>query len=168
MPINRPSRRTVALIMGLALVLVACAADDDELAGPPVPDRTFEDFDGEQASLTDYEGTPMVVNFWASWCPPCIAEMPDLETVHQQRGGEVAFVGLNTQDELNTALELVEQTGVTYDLGQDPDGELFRDFEVFSMPTTFFVDADGAIVHRHSGLVTLEQLDDLVDEHLTS
>lgn len=168
MSITRPSRRVTALLMGLALVLVACGTADDELGGPPVPDRTFEDFDGEQVSLADYEGTPLVVNFWASWCPPCIAEMPDLEAVHQARGDEVAFVGLNTQDELTTALDLVDQTGVTYDLGQDPDGDLFRDFEVFSMPTTFFVDEDGAIVHRHSGLVTLNQLEELVDEHLTS
>lgn len=168
MPTTRPSRRVIALLLGLALVLVACGAGEDELAGPPVPERTFEDFGGEQVSLADYEGTPMVVNFWASWCPPCIAEMPDLETVHQARADEVAFVGLNTQDELNTALDLVEQTGVTYDLGQDPDGDLFRAFEVFSMPTTFFVDEDGAIVHRHSGLVTLSQLEGLIDEHLTS
>jgi len=156
------------MLLGLALVLVACGADEDELAGPAVPDRTFEDFDGEEASLTDHAGTPMVVNFWASWCPPCVAEMPDLEAVHQARGDEVAFVGINTQDELATAVDLVEQTGITYDLGQDPDGEMFRDFEVFSMPTTFFVDEDGAIVHRHSGLVTRMQLEDLIDEHLTS
>lgn len=162
------TRRLAVVVLSVALLTAACGAADEELAGPPVPDRTLENFEGEQVSLTDYEGTPVVVNFWASWCPPCIAEMPDLEAAHQARGDEIEFIGINTQDELAQATDLVEQTGVTYDLALDPDGELFRDFEVFSMPSTFFVDADGAIVHRHAGLVTRPQLEELLDEHLAS
>ncbi|MFP4634507.1 MAG: TlpA family protein disulfide reductase, partial [Nitriliruptoraceae bacterium] len=93
-------------------------------------------------------------------------EMPDLERVHRDLADEVAFVGLNTQDSLPAAEELVEETGVSYDLGLDPEGELFGDFEVSSMPSTFFVAADGAIVHRHAGMMSEQQLRDLIDEHL--
>lgn len=140
--------------------------EDSVAAGPPVPDRTFETFDGQERSLTEFTGTPLVVNFWASWCPPCVAEMPDLERVHVDLGDEVRFIGLNTQDSLQQAETLVTQTGVTYDLGLDPEGALFSDFEVVAMPTTFFVDDAGAIVHRHAGLLTEQQLRDLIDEHL--
>ncbi len=162
-----PGPRTVLLAVA-AVVLAACGGAEETAAGPPVPDRSFETFDGEQVSLPELSDRPLVVNFWASWCPPCVAEMPDFERVHVDRGDEVRFVGLNTQDTRDQADALVEQTGVTYDLGLDPDGALFTDFEVVSMPSTFFVDADGAVVHRHAGLLTEQQLRDLIDEHLVA
>ncbi len=161
--------RSLLIATILALGLAACGSGEDgggAEAGPPVTDRSFETFDGEQTSLRAFEGEPLVVNFWASWCPPCIAEMPEFEQVHLDRRDEVRFIGLNTQDNLAQAEALVEQTGVTYDLGLDPDGELFSDFEVISMPSTYFVNAAGAVVHRHAGILTEQQLQDLIDEHL--
>ena len=166
-------RRDTATAAVIALVLVACAGGsgsdrEETAAGPPVPDRVFETFDGGQLSLAELSGEPLVVNFWASWCPPCVAEMPDFERVHLDRAEEVRFVGLNTQDRREQAEALAVQTGVSYELGFDPDGALARDFEVISMPSTYFVDADGAIVHRHAGLLTEQQLRDLIDEHLVA
>jgi len=167
-------RRSPSLGMLLVLVVAACAPFSDEVdgdgadpdAGPPVTDRTFETFEGQQVSLDGFEGEPLVVNFWASWCPPCIAEMPEFERVHLERRDEVRFVGLNTQDSREQAEALVERTGVTYDLGLDPDGDLFNDFEVIAMPSTYFVNAAGAVVHRHAGILNEQQLHDLIDEHL--
>lgn len=71
----------------------------------------LETFDGDTAALTDYVGTPLLLNFWASWCPPCIAEMPDLEAVHQLTDGQVTFVGVNTQDTPDRAEALTGETG---------------------------------------------------------
>lgn len=161
---RQPFLRAAAAIASL-MVLAACSDADDERAGPPVPDRTFETFEGASTSLAAFD-EPLVVNFWASWCPPCVAEMPDFERVHQAVHDEVRFVGINTQDVREDADRLAEQTGVTYDLALDPDGDLFRDFEVVAMPSTFFVDAQGTVVHRHAGLLTEQQLRDLIDEHL--
>jgi cytochrome c biogenesis protein CcmG, thiol:disulfide interchange protein DsbE len=151
----------------LVLVVVACSsAEPAAPGGPAVPERGFVTFEGERTSLPELTGTPIVVNFWASWCGPCVAEMPDFERVHRDLDGRVRFLGLNTQDDRAAADALVERTGVTYDLALDPDGDLFRDFEVFAMPSTFFVDAEGHVVHRHSGLATERQLRDLIDQHL--
>ena len=167
----RPARRN-ALGIAALLFLSACSGGGEQAApgpaGPPAPDRTFATTDGGELSLADLRGEPLVVNFWASWCPPCVAEMPDLERVHADRGDEVRFIGINTQDDLADAQALAEQTGVTYELGLDPDGALFSDFEVVAMPSTFFIDAAGGIVHRHAGLMTEQQLRDLIDEHLGS
>jgi cytochrome c biogenesis protein CcmG, thiol:disulfide interchange protein DsbE len=160
--------RVVAALIALAWLVVACGSETAPVAGPAVPDRAYELLGGGQGSLADHVGEPMVVNFFASWCPPCVAEMPDLERVHLAVQDEVRFVGLNTQDSPTAATELVELTGVSYDIGLDPDGELFREFEVIAMPSTFFIDADGAIVHRHAGLLTEAQLRELVDQHLVS
>jgi thiol-disulfide isomerase/thioredoxin len=173
--------RVTAMTLAAALLLAACgsdptaevedgAADADAgapaAAGPSVPDLEVDDFAGEPVSLADHRGSPLVVNFWASWCPPCIAEMPDLEAVHQLADGRVTFVGINTQDTEQRAGELVQRTGVTYDLMRDPAAELFQAFEVFAMPTTFYVDAAGSIVARHSGLLTRDALIDDIDRHL--
>ena len=166
---DRVMPRNLAIAIVATLLAVACGPSSapDASAGPAVPDRTFTTFEGATTSLTAYEGEPIVVNFWASWCPPCIAEMPEFERVHQERRDEVRFIGLNTQDELELARALAAQTGVTYDLGLDPDGALFNDFEIIAMPSTIFVNGAGAIVHRHAGILNEQQLHALIDEHLT-
>jgi cytochrome c biogenesis protein CcmG, thiol:disulfide interchange protein DsbE len=162
------SRGAVLLVAVLLLQACATVADpgDVDAAGPRVPDRSMATLDGAQLSLADLTGDPLVVNLWASWCPPCVAEMPDLERVHLDLGEQVRFVGINTQDDVAEADALAARTGVTYELTLDPDGAVFRDLEVVAMPTTFLVDADGVIVHRHAGLLTEQQLRQLLDEHL--
>lgn len=178
-------RRSGVLALVAALLLAACTSGGEEAEGASaspaidsdapaasgdgpdtsVPATSLTTFDGETVSFEDYHGTPVVVNFWASWCAPCVAEMPDLEAVHEAAGDRVAFVGINTQDTLEEASDLVAQTGVTYDLVSDPGGDLFREFGVFGMPSTFYVDADGQIVGRHTGLLTRQDLvDDLAGE----
>jgi cytochrome c biogenesis protein CcmG, thiol:disulfide interchange protein DsbE len=134
---------------------------------PPMPSvalTTFED--GEPIDLRDFVGTPLVVNFWASWCPPCAAEMPDFEAVSQLAGDRVDFVGINISDSQDLAEELAERTGVTYDLVSDPDGEAFVALRGIGMPTTVFVDAAGGIVSSHTGLLTQEALIADIEEHL--
>lgn len=144
--------RVTAMSFAPALLLAACSANDPAVEDPDgaaeadtgapaatgasLPDLEVDDFAGEPVALADDTGSPLVVNFWASWCPPCIAEMPDLEAVHQVADDRVTFVGINTQDTQERASKLAQQTGVTYDLVRDPDAELFQAFGVFAMPTT--------------------------------
>lgn len=135
--------------------------------GRRVPSDEFEMFDGSTATLSDWEGQPLVLNFWASWCPPCVGEMGDaFEPAHQEHGDQVAFLGVNVQDNRDLALDVVEQTGVTYDLADDPDGQLFAQLGGFGMPTTVFISADGKVVDTHSGALTREQLDAEIDDLL--
>lgn len=134
--------------------------------GPTVPSVAATAFDGRTVNLSEHRTTPMVVNFWASWCAPCVAELPDLQAVSQRAGDRVTFVGVNTQDTPATAADLADQSGITYDLVRDPDGTLFRAFGVLGMPSTFYVAADGTIVDRHTGLLTAEALLDDLAEHL--
>lgn len=130
----------------------------------PTPDVTFATADGTTASLDDYEGQPLVLNFWASWCPPCVAEMGDvLRPVHEAHSDEVAFLGMNLRDEPAAAQQIVDSTGVTYDLALDPDGEVFSAFGGVGMPTTVFIDEDGRIVDQHTGAITRDQLQAQVD-----
>lgn len=125
-----------------------------ELA-PAVP---FPMLDGGLATFADLRGTPVVVNFFASWCEPCRAEMPDLQAVHTELGDEVTFLGVNLRDSEDDARALLEETGVTFDVARDPSGSLAEAFGVVNMPSTFFLDASGRIVAAHAGVLTAEDL----------
>jgi thiol-disulfide isomerase/thioredoxin len=126
--------------------------------GRALPNLVVRDFDGGELMLGDFEGRPLVVNFWASWCPPCGAEMPDLERVHQSVGEKVAFLGVNLRDDRNLAEDLAESTGVTYRLAEDPEGRLFQAFDGRGMPTTVFIGPDGNVVDVIAGQLNEAQL----------
>lgn len=157
-------------------VTLSFDADDDEsgqddliggdAAGDPAPDVTFALLDGGSLRLSELRGTPVVVNFWAAWCPPCISEMPDFELVHQEIGEDVAFVGIDVRESADAARDLVEETGVTYTIGRDPSGEIFQAFDAVNMPSTFLLARDGTVVASHPGAMDADTLRELIHEHL--
>jgi cytochrome c biogenesis protein CcmG, thiol:disulfide interchange protein DsbE len=98
------------------------------------------------------------VNFFASWCVPCVEEMPAIEAVHQSLGDQVTIVGLANQDRDEDALATVEATGVTYPTYGDPDASAIGYFGGLSMPTTVFIAADGTVVDVNSGPLTEAEL----------
>lgn len=130
------------------------------------PGDEYPRLDGTRTSMAEYRGRPVVVNFFGSWCAPCKREMPAFERVHQDLGDEVAFLGLNVRDPVERARALVDTTGVTYDIGRDPSGDLARQWGVTTFPTTAFVAPDGSVVRVHSGALTEDELRRLVVEEL--
>lgn len=131
---------------------------------PIVP---FEYFDGTLASTADFAGRPTVVNFWASNCAPCVAEMPEFEEVHLALGDRVDFVGMNTADvSREAAVALAAQTGVTYRLADDTSSRVFREFGGFVMPTTVLLNPQGQVALTWSGVLTGDELTRLINEHI--
>ena len=176
--------RLTCLFAAMVLAVAACSGGDGEAAAngdrddttadeaaapePAALDAHFTYFDGREGSLADFEGRPLVVNFFASWCVPCVKEMPAFERVHQELGDEVAFLGLNVRDPLEKGKEIASDTGVTYDLARDPDGGFLAAMEGVVMPTTAFLDAEGNIVEVHNGALEADELRDLVHRKLLS
>ncbi len=171
---STPRRRTnlAAIVVALGILAAACSgattATPDAASGTePAPDTPFTMFDGRQASFADYRGRPVVVNFWASWCPSCIAEMgAAFRPAQLALGDRVAFLGMNLQDEREQANDLVERTAVLFDLAEDPDGSLYLELGGLGMPFTVFIDAQGNVVRRHDGALTEGQLVGLIEELL--
>lgn len=116
--------------------------------------------------LADYRGAPLVINFWATWCDPCVREMPALQAVAADLDGRVSFLGVNVRDDRRRARGLARRTGVTYDLAGDRSGRLFSRVDGYGMPTTLLVDPRGTIVYRHAGPLGAAQVRALLRRYL--
>jgi len=133
----------------------------------PLPDRVLGGFGGgAPVDLAAYRGRPLVVNFWATWCAPCVEEMPAFDQVAGETEDQVAFLGVDVADPPRLAEPFVRELGIDYDLAVDPDRALALEVGVATMPTTLFVDAEGTIVHRAYGALDAAGLRDALADHL--
>ncbi len=149
----------------VVIVAVQWATDTPNKANA-LPDVTLTTIDGEEFQLTALAGQPTVVNFFASWCAPCRAELPAFEAVSQQVSGSVKFVGINTTEpDVDAARQLLDDTGVTFQVLFGDDGTVYEDIGALALPTTAFVDATGAIVEVHSGALNQTDLESKISEH---
>ncbi len=119
----------------------------------PAIDITIADFEGLTYNLSDFYGKPIVLNFWASWCPPCREEMPHFENVYLEMGDDVQFIMLNSTDGQETMEDgqaFIDENGYTFPVYFDYDGEVTGnasyDYYIMYLPTTFFIDAEGNVV----------------------
>ncbi len=125
---------------------------------------SFALWDGSEAVLADFDG-PLVLNFWASWCPACVAELPDFEAVSNEVLEGVTFIGMNVlPDDREAADRMISQSGVDYQLARDEGGELYTSFGAIAMPTTVFIAEDGTVLEVHSGALFEQDLQDLLGE----
>jgi cytochrome c biogenesis protein CcmG, thiol:disulfide interchange protein DsbE len=113
---------------------------------------------GQQVSLGQYQGKPVIVNFWASWCEPCQKETPLLASWYKQQRGHVVLLGLDENDTTANALKFAQAKGVSYPIGFDPRVTAALAYNVDGLPQTFFLNAQHRIVDHVLGAVTSAQL----------
>jgi cytochrome c biogenesis protein CcmG/thiol:disulfide interchange protein DsbE len=135
------------------------------LIGQPAPAWTYTTLDGEELSSADLAGRPYVVNFWASWCAPCVDEHPVLSAAWDQHSDDLAMIGVLYSDSRDNAERFLDRYGrAGYPTVVDDSGALAIDFGVVGPPETFFVDADGIVREKQTGPLTAESM----DRHLAS
>lgn len=133
----------------------------------PLPDGTLLAFQSDdEIDVHNYVGRPLVVNFWASWCAPCVEEMPDLQQAADELEGRVTVLGINAQDSAEKAREFAADLEITFELARDPSGSYFAAVGGFGWPTTLLVDEGGFIRYRHVGPTDVDQLRGLLETHL--
>ena len=162
---RRSQRSNVALSLALALAIVAGAwyiggrAGFEEIGrgginqrllprpGEPAPDFTVIDLRGNVVSLSDYRGRPVWLNFWGAWCPPCRAEMPDIQAAYEQlapRG--LVLLAVSLGDPPDQAAEFAERNNVTFTVLLDPYRTLTSEsYPIYNFPTHIFIDEDGIV-----------------------
>ena len=134
---------------------------ETEQENPQVPDVVITDWDGKEVKLSAYFGRPMVLNFWASWCGPCQSEMPDFQKVYEELGGEIQFVMLNAtggRETVESAMEFIQKKGYTFPVFFDASETAVYTYGAYSLPTTFFIDAEGRLVTYATGAISEEIL----------
>lgn len=162
-------------ILLLAVALAGCRADTDQAPSPgaaPAPDAaadlapdfTLPTLDGGTFTLSEHRGEVVILNFWATWCMPCLAEMPTLEALHQELEG-VQIVGISQDtDGADEIRPFATELGVTYPLLLDPGFNVSTRYGGISvLPTTIAIDREGRIARTEYGALTRRHLLDLLD-----
>jgi len=154
----------------ISVVLVGCGVAGAGQPSAPTEGERAPNFElttlqGESLSLAGLAGKPVVLNFWASWCAPCRAEMPLFEKTYrayQDRG--IVFVGAAVEDDVMSARQFASHLGITYPLGLDEDGTIARSYRLLGLPGTMFISRDGRLVRRWAGILDERQLVQFVEE----
>lgn len=117
----------------------------------PAPDFTLATPDGGELTLSDLKGTPVILNFWATWCPPCRAEIPALEAAWRSFDGAGIILGVDVQESPDAVTAFMQNLDMTYPVVLDPDTRIARLYQVRAYPTTYFIDSRGVIVDIYTG-----------------
>jgi len=128
--------------------------------GQPAPDFALADLDGNPVRLSDLRGRPVIVNFWASWCGPCVEEFPLLESAAAaHRGDDLVIVGIVFRDRSEAAREFLARMGVTWPAAMDPGEQVATEFGIIGPPDTFFIDRQGILMGRQIGQLSAADLE---------
>lgn len=135
---------------------------DQNISGQAAKDFTVIDVEGKEVSLSDFKGKPVVVNFWASWCPPCKEEMPYYNEVYKELGDEVVFMMVDlvdgSRETVDTAKAFIKDNGYEFPVYFDTDQDAAIAYGIYSIPTSIFIDADGKVVKSITGSMTKADL----------
>lgn len=156
------------LISILSVMLTACNSTPQLEVAPVVgalaPDFELQDIDGELVSLSDHQGQPVLINFWATWCPPCLLEMPTIQNRYEMHHPELVVLAVDYAETVEEVSAYVESVGLTFNPLLDSRGEVAQLFQVRGNPTSFFIDSDGVIQVVHIGMMTEDQIDTYLEK----
>lgn len=131
------------------------------------PDFTVYDREGGEVRLSEYFGKPIVLNFWASWCGPCQSEMPDFNEKYAELGNEIQFLMVNVTDgareTVETASAFIEQNGYAFPVFYDTSSEASLAYGAYSLPSSFFINAQGQVIAQATGAIDAEILQQGID-----
>ena len=136
------------------------------VAGHPAPDFELVSPDGEVIRLSDYKGTPVIVNFWATWCAPCRAEFPEFQQAAVDNADQLVIIGINhtTSDQRDLVPGFIEEFGITFPIVLDEDGSTVEAYRILGLPTTVFIDSRGVVNELFTGPLNKAYIESKITE----
>lgn len=125
--------------------------------GENAPDFTLTTLKGERIRLKERKGQKIIINFWATWCPPCKEEIPVLQRFYEQNKGSAELLAVNMDPESNVS-QFARKYGISYPILLDQDGKVNETYKVAAIPTTYVIDENGVIIHKYIGNLQLQQM----------
>lgn len=154
------------LLLLLCAVLPVHACNKEEMKATPeakplpAPPFTLSNLAGKQVSLAEYKGKPLLINVWATWCAPCVAELPELQNLHNARKDVLTLLEINYKEPRDLVTAFIKKNNYTMDVLLDEKGDVGRDYQMFGLPTSYFVDRAGVIQYTYMGDMTKEIIND--------
>lgn len=167
-------KKVIAAVVLIALLGVAIVQAMDKKAEPEnasqeaanmgglkvgvkAPDFELKTLAGDTVKLSDFKGKKVMLNFWATWCPPCKAEMPAMEEFHKEAGDDVVILAVNIDPHLDVKA-FVDENGITFPIPLDEEDKVNETYQVLSIPTTYFIDTKGNIGNKYVGAMNLDAM----------
>ncbi|HET9475921.1 MAG TPA: TlpA disulfide reductase family protein [Dehalococcoidia bacterium] len=148
-----------------SITLTAAASGPAPKTDREAPDFRVQTLDGEYHELSEFRGRPVWINFWASWCPPCRAENPDIQAVYEANKADgLVVLGIAIGEEDGTVRGYVDRTGLTYDIGLDRGTDIAAAYRIVGIPTHFFIDRDGILREWRIGSMSKKTMENKVAE----
>ena len=155
-------------VVALVLVIFGCSSNDVSTPTPQdnlAPDFQLPDLDGQLVALDDLRGSPVLLNFWATWCGPCRLEMPFIQDIYEDEGFSdkgLVILAINIGEDSSTVKKFMVGNGLTFPVLLDADQKIAPEYNIRAIPTTFFIDKNGIIrdvkVGAFSSKASLEQI----------
>ena len=145
---NKMLTAILVMILTSGLLITGCSAGSEPTAtvGKAAPDFTLQNLEGQSISLNDLKGKPVLINFWATWCGPCVFEMPYLQEIHDEWSGKGLMVlAINRGESSSKVEQFLQSNNLSLPVLLDTKLDVFRRYNIRSIPTTFFIDKDGII-----------------------
>lgn len=148
-----------ALLLGLFVYSIVSKSKSPQVRAEGMIDFTLSSLNGKQYSISDFRGKKVVLNFFATWCPPCRAEIPDFERFYQSKKDSIVTIGIDIQEDKVAVKEFANSIGITYPVLLDSDGKIASSFGIEGIPTTFLLDENGKLIKKNVGMMSYSELE---------
>lgn len=154
----------VAYLYGFSSTVASTRAPDMAQVGAPAPDFRLETLTGETIRLSELIGKPILINFWATWCAPCVLEMPNFQKYYENFPGQFEVLAINSGEPRDAVEEFVEDMGMTFPVLFDDSAQVLGVYRFPGYPTSYIVDKQGVVRFQHVGLMDESTLEKYLTE----
>lgn len=126
--------------------------------GKKAPNFTLKNMNGNKVTLRDLEGEKVFINFWASWCPPCQTEMPDIQKLYKNHGNDIKIIAINLEEKKEAVKKYLENENLTFPVLLDKNKKVASKYLVRAIPTSYFINENGIITAKHLGILNYKDM----------